>query len=405
MKYIVVLGDGMAGEPLEQLQGRTTLEAAKTPVMDSLACMGEMGLASMVPAGMKPGSDVANLGVMGYDPNRFYSGRSPLEALSLRINMEPTDIVFRCNLVTLSEQEPYAEKTILDHSSGEISSADADILMNAVREAFNSETFQFYSGTSYRHITIWKNGAVLDFEPPHDHLGEVIGNYLPQEPIFRQMMEKSFEILNNHPLNLQRAAEGKNKANSIWFWGAGTKPSLSSFREKTGLKGAMISAVDLLKGIAVGAGMEVIEVEGATGSLHTNYEGKAAAAVKTLLEDGNDFVYIHVEAPDEMGHQGSLTDKIQAIEYLDSRVIAPIKAAMDASGEDYRMLVLPDHPTPIRIRTHTTEPIPYILYDSRRQSKRIARYSEKEALATGNHIRDGYLLSDRFLELSQAEDR
>lgn len=403
MKYIVVLGDGMAGEPLEQLQGRTTLEAANTPVMDALASMGEMGLASMVPGDMKPGSDVANLGVMGYDPKRFYSGRSPLEALSLRINMEPTDIVFRCNLVTLSEEEPYAEKTILDHSSGEISSADADILMDAVRAAFNSDEFQFYSGTSYRHITIWKEGTILDFEPPHDHLGEVIGAYLPEEPIFRQMMEKSFEILNNHPLNLQRAAEGKNKANSIWFWGAGTKPSLSSFKEKTGLNGTMISAVDLLKGIAVGAGMEVVEVEGATGSLHTNYEGKAAAAVKALLEDGQDFVYIHVEAPDEMGHQGSMTDKIQAIEYLDSRVIGPIKAAMDESGEDYRMLVLPDHPTPIRIRTHTTQPVPYVLYDSRRQCRKIARYSEKEAAAVGRYVEKGYQLCGMFLEQPATE--
>ena len=310
MKYIVILGDGMAGEPLEQLDGKTTLEAADTPVMDDLASKGEIGLASMVPANMKPGSDVANLGVMGYDPQKYYSGRSPLEALSLRISMEPTDIVLRCNLVTVSEAEPYEQKTILDHSSGEISSEDADILMDAVREAFNSEYFQFYSGTSYRHITVWKEGTVLDFEPPHDHLGEVIGPYLPAETIFRDMMKKSYDILNNHPLNLQRAAAGKNKANSIWFWGAGTKPSLSDFKEKTGLSGAMISAVDLLKGIAVGAGMKVIEVEGANGSLHTNYEGKASAACDALLKDGHDFVYVHVEAPDEMGHQGSIDNKI-----------------------------------------------------------------------------------------------
>ena len=402
MKYIVVLGDGMAGEPLEQLRGKTTLEAASTPVMDSLASMGEMGLASMVPPDMKPGSDVANLAVMGYDPKRYYSGRSPLEALSLRINMEPTDIVFRCNLVTLSEEGPYAEKTIIDHSSGEISSEDADILMDAVRQAFNSEEFQFYSGTSYRHITVWKEGTVLEFEPPHDHLGEVIGEYLPKEAIFREMMEKSFAILNNHPLNQERAAQGKNKANSIWFWGAGTKPALSSFRKKTGLSGAMISAVDLLKGIAVGAGMEVIEVEGANGSLHTNYEGKAEAAVKAVLEKGHDFVYVHVEAPDEMGHQGSIRDKLLAIENLDARVIAPIKAAMDESGEDYRLLVLPDHPTPIRIRTHTTEPVPYVIYDSRRQQKKLARYSEAEAAATGTHIRSGYRLAERFLEQETA---
>ena len=403
MKYIVVLGDGMAGEPLAELGGKTTLEAAATPNMDALASMGTMGLAKMVPAGMKPGSDVANLAVLGYDPLRNYSGRSPLEALSVGVAMEPEDIIFRCNLVTLSEDEPYEQKTIIDHSSGEISSTDADILMDAVRAAFNNEQFQFYSGTSYRHITVWKNGNVLDFEQPHDHLGQVIGPFLPKEEVFRAMMEKSFDILNNHPLNVQRAAEGKNKANSLWFWGAGTKPALSNFEEKTGLKGAMISAVDLLKGIAVGTGMQVIEVEGATGSLHTNYEGKASAAVKALLEDGQDFVYVHVEAPDEMGHQGILTDKVQAIEYLDSRVIAPIKAAMDASGEDYRLLVLPDHPTPIRIRTHSSEPIPYIMYDSRRQARRIARYNEAEAAATGAYWSDGYMLMEQFLQIVPCE--
>lgn len=404
MKYIVILGDGMAGEPLEALGGRTTLEAAATPTMDTLASMGQMGLAKMVPDGMKPGSDVANLAVLGYDPQRNYSGRSPLEALSVGVTMDPTDIIHRCNLVTLSEDEPYADKTIIDHSSGEISTADADILMDAVRQAFNNEQFQFFTGTSYRHITVWKNGTVLDFEQPHDHLGQVIGQFLPEHPAFRDMMERSFDILNNHPLNIQRAAEGKNKANSLWFWGAGTKPSLSNFQEKTGLKGTMISAVDLLKGIAVGAGMAVAEVEGATGSLHTNYKGKAEAAVKALLADGQDFVYIHVEAPDEMGHQGSMTDKITAIEYLDSRIIAPVKAAMDESGEDYRMLILPDHPTPIRIRTHSSEPVPFILYDSRHQAKKVARYTERDAAATGVYIQDGYTLMEQFIEKTPFED-
>ena len=398
MKYIVILGDGMAGEPLAALDERTTLEAAATPTMDLLASMGQMGLAKMVPDGMKPGSDVANLAVLGYDPQRNYSGRSPLEALSVGVSMEPTDIIHRCNLVTLSEEEPYAEKAIIDHSSGEISTADADILMDAVRQAFDNDEFRFFTGTSYRHITVWKNGTVLDFEQPHDHLGQVIGEFLPEHPAFRSMMERSFDILNNHPLNLQRAAEGKNKANSLWFWGAGTKPSLSNFQEKTGLKGTMISAVDLLKGIAVGAGMQVTEVEGATGSLHTNYAGKAAAAVNALLKDGQDFVYIHVEAPDEMGHQGSMTDKVTAIEYLDSRIIAPVKAAMDECGEDYRMLILPDHPTPIRIRTHSSDPVPFILYDSRHQTRKIARYTEKDAAATGICICDGYTLIDRFIE-------
>ena len=397
MKYVVILGDGMAGEPLEALGGKTTLEYANTPTMDALAGMGQMGLACTVPQDMKPGSDVANLAVLGYNPKTNYSGRSPLEALSVGVAMEDTDIVFRCNLVTVTEIEPYGEKTILDHSSGEISSQDADILMDAIREAFNSEDIQFYSGTSYRHITIWKEGKVLDLIPPHDHLGEKIGAYLPEEPLFREMMEKSFDILNNHPLNLKRAAEGKNKANSLWFWGAGTKPALGNFREKTGLKGAMISAVDLLKGIAVGAGMQVMEVEGATGSLDTNYEGKARAALKALLEDGCDFAYIHVEAPDEMGHQGNMDHKVLSIEYLDNRIIAPVKKALDASGEDYRMMILPDHPTPIRCRTHTSDPVPYIIYDSTMQRKAIARYNEREAAATGIFQSEGYQLMDQFI--------
>lgn len=397
MRYIIILGDGMADEPLESLGGKTPLEYANTPVMDLLASEGEIGLAKTVPDSMKPGSDVANLAVLGYDPEKNYSGRSPLEALSVRVPMEPDDIVFRCNIVTLSEDEAYSEKKILDHSAGEISTEDADILMDAIRQAFESEDIRFYTGTSYREITVWKHGKVLDMAQPHDHLGETIGQYLPAEPLFARMMEKSFDILNNHPLNLKRQAEGKNKANSLWFWGAGTKPSLMSFREKTGLNGAMISAVDLLKGIAVGTGMRVIDVPGATGSLHTNYEGKADAAVKAVLEEGTDFVYIHVEAPDEMGHQGSVEKKVQAIEALDSRVIARVKEQMDASGEPYRLLIMPDHPTPIRCRTHTRNPVPYIFYDSTRQVKTMNRYSEKDAEASGNMEVNGYRLLDRLI--------
>ena len=397
MKYIVILGDGMADEPIDALGGKTPLACAETPVMDELASKGEMGMVQNVPAGMAPGSDVANLSVLGYDPAVCYSGRSPLEALSVGVAMEPTDIDLRCNIVTLTEEEPYAEKTILDHSSGEISTADADILMDAIREAFNSDEFQYYTGTSYRHITIWKNGTMPQLEPPHDRLTHVIGPYLPQEPKLRSMMEKSFDILNTHPLNLERAAKGKNKANSLWFWGAGTKPSLQNFTEKTGLKGAMVSAVDLLKGIAVGAGMKVYQVPGATGSIDTNFEGKAQAAIDALTKDGCDFVYVHVEAPDEMGHQGLLKEKIQSIEYLDRRLIAPVKKAMEDAGEDFRMLVLPDHPTPIRLRTHTGDPVPYLLYDSTRQRKSIQKYTEAEAEATGNFEPNGYRLIERLL--------
>ena len=398
MKYIVILGDGMADEPLEQLGGKTPLEAAETPAMDALAGMGEIGLAKTVPDSMKPGSDVANLAVLGYDPTCNYSGRSPLEALSVGVQMEKDDIIFRCNIVSLTEDGAYDEKVILDHSAGEISTQEADQLMDAIRKEMNTDFCQFYTGTSYRHIMVWKQGKLLDMAQPHDHLGQVIAPYLPKEAMFREMMERSFHILNNHPVNLRRAAEGKNKANSLWFWGAGTKPSLTNFKEKTGKSGAMISAVDLLKGIAKGAGMQVMDVPGATGGLHTDYEGKAAAAVDALLKDGCDFAYIHVEAPDEMGHQGSIENKIKAIEYLDSRVIAPVKAAMDASGEDYRMLILPDHPTPIRYRTHTADPVPYILYDSTRQRKTIARYSEKEAAATGIYVPEGYRLIDHLFQ-------
>ncbi len=398
MKYIVVLGDGMADEPLEALGGKTPLEYAQTPCMDSLASMGHMGLVQNVPSGMAPGSDVANLSVLGYDPKRSYSGRSPLEALSVGVKMEPDDVIFRTNIVTLTEEEPYAEKTILDHSSGEIATKDADVLMDAIRSAFNSETVQFYTGTSYRHIMVWKKGKLVSLEPPHDHLGTQIGPWLPKEPMLREMMEESFPILNAHPMNLARAEAGKHKANSLWFWGAGTKPSLQNFEEKTGLKGAMISAVDLLKGIAVGAGMKVYQVSGATGSLDTNYEGKAQAAVKALLEDGCDFVYIHVEAPDEMGHQGLIHEKVQSIEYLDQRLIALVKKAMDDSGEDYRMLILPDHPTPIRVRTHTGSPVPFLLYDSTHPEKKKAKYSETEAAATEDFEPDGYKLIDRLIQ-------
>ena len=396
MKYVIVLADGMADLPIAELGGKTPMEFASTPCMDALASGGTVGLAKTVPDSMKPGSDVANLAVMGYNPLTCYSGRSPLEALSVGVLMKDTD-VFRCNIVTVTEDEPYEKKTILDHSSGEISTKDADILMDAVREAFQNEEFKFYTGTSYRHITVWDKGEILELEPPHDHLGQVIGPFLPENPVFRAMMEKSFEVLNNHPLNIARAQAGKNKANSLWFWGAGTKPALENFKEKTGLSGTMISAVDLLKGIAVGAGMEVVEVEGATGSLDTNYLGKANAAVKALLEDGRDFVYIHVEAPDEMGHQGNLHHKIQSIAEIDEKIVSVVKKALDESGEPYRMLILPDHPTPICKRTHTSDPVPYVLYDSTKVQKKVDVFSEKTAEASGVYQPDGYRLMEQFI--------
>ena len=373
MKYIVVLGDGMADEPIESLEGKTPLEYAATPVMDDLAGKGQIGLAYMIPEGMKPGSDTANLAVLGYNPKNYYTGRSPLEALSIGVDMKDTDIAIRCNIVTVSEEDgiPYGRRTIIDHSSGEISTEDAAVLLDAVKKELGSEIFQYYAGTSYRHLLIWDHGNVAELIPPHDILGRKIGKYLPEEPALKEMMKKSFDILNNHPINIERAKRGLNKANSIWFWGAGTRPKLDSFEEKTGKKGVMISAVDLLKGIAVGTGMKNINVPGADGTLHTNYEGKAMAAVTALLEDDYDFAYIHVEAPDEMGHQGNIKDKIEAIESLDAKVIAVVKREMDASEKPYRMLVLPDHPTPVRLRTHTAGPVPYTLYDNTMERRRI----------------------------------
>ena len=384
MKYVLILGDGMADRPIPELSGKTPLEYAKTPMMDELAKQSEVGLVSTIPEGMSPGSDTANMSVCGYDPKIYYTGRSPLEALSIGVEMKDTDVAIRTNVVTVSDDDlPYEEKTIIDHSSSEIDTEDAAILIEAVRKELGNEMFQYYVGTSYRHLLIWDKGSVVPLTPPHDILGKTIGEYLPKESLLLEMQKKSYEILNNHPINVARAAAGLNKANSIWFWGAGTKPILSSFEEKTGKKGVMISAVDLLKGIAVGAGMDNKVVEGANGQLHTNYEGKAQAAVDALTKEGYDFAYIHVEAPDEMGHQGSVERKVQAIEYLDEKIIRYVKEAMDASGEDYRMLVLPDHPTPIEVRTHTSEPVPYLLYDSTSVQDKGWQYSEKCAAEGG----------------------
>ncbi len=393
MKYLVILGDGMADRPMEALGNLTPLAYAKTPMMDELASKGEIGMVHTIPDGMSPGSDTANLSVLGYDPRKYYSGRSPLEALSIGVPMKDTDIALRCNLVTLSEEEKqYEDRKILDHSSGEISTEDAAVLLEAVRKELETEEFHYYVGTSYRHLLIWENGEVLNLVQPHDILGQNIGDKLPKQPCLREMMKRSYEILVNHPLNAKRRTQGLNPANSCWFWGAGTKPALSSFEEKTGKTGAMISAVDLLKGIAVGSSMKVITVEGANGGLHTNYEGKAQAAVDVLTKDGYDFVYVHLEAPDEMGHQGSVERKVQAIENLDTRIIRPIVEGLRAAGEEFRMVILPDHPTPISIRTHTADNVPYLLYDSTMEAGNTWKYNEAEAERAGNYISEGHSL-------------
>ncbi|MCF2554845.1 cofactor-independent phosphoglycerate mutase [Faecalicatena contorta] len=399
MKYLVVLSDGMAGRPLYELGGKTTLEAADTPVMDSLSKYAEVGMAAMVPEGMAPGSDTANLAVMGYDPKIYYTGRSPLEALSIGVDMADTDVSFRCNIVTVSEEDcAYEDRTMIDHSSDEISTEDAAVLVEALKEGLKREGYEFYVGTSYRHLLVWKDGRTVELTPPHDILTKRIGDYLPEDQVLREMMKASYDILKNHPLNVERREKGLHPANSAWFWGAGTRPSLTSFEERTGKKGVMISAVDLLKGIAVGADMDRIIVEGANGGLHTNYEGKADAAVKALTQDGYNFAYIHVEAPDEMGHQGSIKDKIAAIEYVDEKVLGRVVKGLEKAGEDFRVLVLPDHPTPIEVRTHTGEPVPYLLYDSTCQQEGPSAYNEKTAKDTGNNWPDGYQLIGHLLQ-------
>ncbi|MBR5127099.1 MAG: cofactor-independent phosphoglycerate mutase [Roseburia sp.] len=400
MKYLVILGDGMADRPIDVLGGKTPLEYASTPKMDELASKGEIGMVHTIPDGMKPGSDTANLSVLGYDPKKYYSGRSPLEALSIGVPMCDSDIALRCNIVTLSEEEDnYEERTIIDHSSSEIETEECAILLDAVRKELGTEEFKFYVGTSYRHCLIWDKGEVVDLVPPHDVLGQNIADKLPENPKLREMMKRSYDILVNHPINIERKKKGLNPANSCWFWGAGTKPSLYPFEERAHVKGAMISAVDLLKGIAVGTSMKVIEVEGANGGLDTNYAGKAQAALDVLTKEGYDFVYVHLEGPDEMGHQGSVEKKVKAIEYLDEKIIRPIVEGLEAAGEEFRMVILPDHPTPICIRTHSAENVPYLLYDSRMQRRKISYYNEREAEATGNLIAEGHKLIEYLLEM------
>ena len=399
MKYVVVLGDGMADEPIPELGGRTPLACADTPAMDMLSKKSMIGMVSTVPKGMAPGSDTANLSVLGYDPKIYYSGRSPLEALSIGVDMKETDIALRCNIVSITEEDvPFEEQLILDHSSDEIATADSAVLLDAVRKELEKGPFHFYVGTSYRHCLIWEEGRVVELTPPHDVLGQTIGQWLPQEALLREMMKKSYEILKNHPLNLERKKQGLKPANCCWFWGAGTKPALTSFEKNYGKKGIMISAVDLLKGIAAGTGMTIARVEGANGGLNTNYEGKMEAAYQALTAGGHDLAYIHLEGPDEMGHQGSLEKKIKAIEYLDSRIVGPLYKKLTADGLDFKMLILPDHPTPIARRTHTAAEVPYLLYDSTKELSRDWDYNEAEAILSGNYLACGHELMGLFVD-------
>lgn len=389
----------MADYPVEALGGKTPLEVAKKPNIDRLARGGRLGMVKTVPDGLKPGSDVANLSAMGYDPLKCYTGRSPLEAVSIGIQMDDTDVAFRCNLVTLSDDAEYAEKTMVDYSSGEITTAEAAELIRAVDEAFRTDEILFYPGISYRHCMIWHQGPVgLNLTPPHDISDRKITEYLPQNPVILDLMKRSYEILRDHPINQDRMARGLNPANSIWLWGEGTRPGVTGFEAAYGVKASVISAVDLIKGIGLCAGMKVIEVEGATGNIDTNFKGKGEAALKTLL-DGQDLVYIHVEAPDECGHHGDLEGKIQAIERIDQDIVGPLLKGLEEAGEDYSILVMPDHPTPISIKTHISDPIPYLLYCSTDVTDSgIDTYTEKTGKSTGVYVEPGYLLMQQLLK-------
>jgi 2,3-bisphosphoglycerate-independent phosphoglycerate mutase len=405
MKFVTVLVDGMADYPIEELGGKTPLEAANIPSINALAAAGEVGMVKTVPDGMPPGSDVANLSLMGYEPEIYHTGRSPLEAASMGVELSDTDITFRCNLVTLAGEGPLESRTMLDHSAGEISSEEARQLMEMIDRELGGEGLRFYPGVSYRHLLVWKDGPwEYEFTPPHDILGRGVSEYLPGGPhasLFLDLTRASLSLLEKHPVNMAREARGLNPANSIWIWGEGKKPRLASFSERYGLKGAVISAVDLINGIGTLAGLRVLHVEGATGNIHTNFDGKAAAAIEALSGDV-DYVYLHLEAPDECGHQGDLECKIRSIELIDRKVVEPIRAALAASGEDYRMLILPDHPTPISLRTHVPDPIPYVLFDSRTASSSTASpesqtFSEASGKASGRFFSTGPELVKYYL--------
>ena len=402
MKYIVVLGDGMADYPVDAFDGKTILEVADKPMMDYMASHGELGMVKTVQDGMKPGSDVANLSVMGYDTSNCYTGRSPLEAASIGVPLKDTDVTFRCNIVTLSDEENYEDKTMLDYSSGEISTEEAEELMKAIAAELDTDAVKFYPGISYRHLTVWDHGSTnVDLTPPHDISDRKIKDYLPKGDganMLLDMMKRSEKILKDHPVNKARIAAGKNPATSIWPWGEGTKPSIGNFKEKYGLDGSVISAVDLIKGIAKCAGMNSIDVEGATGNCETNWDGKAKAALDAITGD-SDFVYIHMEAPDEMGHQGLPDKKKWAVETIDKKVVTFLKDELNKRGIDFRMMILPDHPTPIKLKTHVSDPVPYIIYDSRDDSvKNDLTYTEENGKKTGVYIEKGYTLMDKFLE-------
>lgn len=400
MKYLVMLCDGMADYPVDELGGKTPLEAAAVPNMDKLAETASVGLVKTVADGLKPGSDVANLSVLGYNPDDCYTGRSPLEAGSIGIDMKDTDVSLRCNLVTLTDEPIYEDKTILDYCADDISTAEAEELVKYLAENLNSDEFCFYSGVSYRHCLIWNNGTldIGTMTPPHDITGKPIKEYVPSHPnaekLF-ELMKKSYELLKDHPVNVERVKKGLRPANSIWLWGEGVRANLVDFKEKYGLKGSMISAVDLLKGIGKFSGMNVVNVEGATGYIDTNFDGKAAAAISEF-ENGQDFVYIHVEAPDECGHRHEIENKVKSIELIDKYVLGPVVEYLKNTGEAFRVLITPDHATPLSLKTHTNDPVPFMIYDSSKKSNGVKNFNEKTAAETGLFVEKGHTIMDLF---------
>ena len=401
MKTLVLLCDGMADYPVKELGGKTPMGASVTPNMDKLAKKSYMGLVKTVADNMKPGSDVANLAVLGYDPQIYYSGRSPLEAGSIGIDMKPTDVSFRCNLVTLSDEANYADKTILDYCADDISTAEAREIVKTLAEHFNNDEFQLYSGVSYRHCLIWNNGTtdVGTLTPPHDITGKPIKDYIPSHPNAKKlydMMVESYDVLKDHPVNKAREARGLRPANSMWFWGEGTRKSLMPFEEKYGLKGSIISAVDLLKGIGKFSGMNVVDVEGATGYIDTNFEGKANAAIKEF-KNGQDFVYIHVEAPDECGHRHEIENKKKSLELIDEKILGPVLNALE-QYDDYKVLIMPDHATPLELRTHTNDPIPFLMYHKKGEVEGKDEFTEQTCKDTGVYIEDGHNILSMFLK-------
>ena len=402
MKYLVLIPDGMADEKIEALGGRTPMEAASKPTMDALAKRSLVGTVSNVPDGMVPESDTANMAILSFDPKIYSKGRSPLEAVSMGIEMQPDETAYRCNVVTLSDEgEDYDDKIILDHSADEITTPEADELIRALEEKLGNDYRRFYTGVSYRHCLIWKNGDDrYPFMRPHDILGKRIGEYLPKAENggeeFYRLMRESFEILNHHPVNEARRARGLKPANSAWLWSPGKKPQLPNFREKWGLNAAVISAVDLIKGIGLCAGMRSIDVEGATGNVHTNYEGKANAAIEAFRE-GHDYVYIHVEAPDECGHRAETENKVLSVELIDQKILKPVYEYLLGCGEDFRVMVLPDHPTPIRMRTHTSLPVPFFIYDSACERDGVESFTEESAAAKKFYVKDGFTLMEQLI--------